>query len=39
MYDVTFVIGSVAFFILMLMYVRACDRLGQDQAQNEEQKS
>ena len=28
MIDIAYVLGTVAFFGLMLSYVRACDRLG-----------
>ena len=30
MMDVAYVIGTVAFFALMLAYVRACEALGRD---------
>lgn len=30
MYDVLYVAGTIAFFALMLWYVRACERLGRD---------
>jgi hypothetical protein len=30
MMDVLYVVGSMAFFALMLAYVRACETLGQD---------
>ena len=30
MMDVVYVAGSVAFFLLMLAYVRACEALGHD---------
>ena len=30
MLDVLYVIGSVAFFALMLAYIRACEGLGHD---------
>jgi hypothetical protein len=28
MYDVLYVLGTIAFFVLMLAYVAGCDRLG-----------
>jgi hypothetical protein len=28
MYDVLYVLGTIAFFALMLAYVRGCERLG-----------
>ena len=30
MLDVIYILGTVAFFALMLLYVRACERLGRD---------
>jgi hypothetical protein len=36
MMDVLYVIGSVAFFALMLVYVRACERLGHDADHSED---
>jgi len=30
MLDVIYIFGTVAFFALMLLYVRACERLGRD---------
>jgi len=30
MLDVVYILGTVAFFALMLLYVRACERLGRD---------
>jgi hypothetical protein len=30
MIDFLYVFGTVAFFALMLLYVRACDRIGRD---------
>jgi hypothetical protein len=30
MYDVLYVVGSIAFFALMLGYVRGCAQLGRD---------
>jgi hypothetical protein len=30
MYDVLYVAGTIAFFALMLAYVRGCERLGKD---------
>jgi hypothetical protein len=32
MIDLIYVIGTVAFFALMLVYVRACERLGRAEA-------
>ena len=32
MIDVVYVLATVAFFALMLVYVRACERLGRDTA-------
>ena len=36
MYDVLYVVGSIAFFALMLAYVRGCARLGATQPHKEE---
>jgi len=36
MLDVLYVIGTVAFFGLMLAYVRACEGLGHDAEQGED---
>jgi len=36
MMDVLYVIGTVAFFVLMLAYVRACEGLGHDAEHREE---
>jgi hypothetical protein len=36
MLDVLYVIGTVAFFGLMLAYVRACEALGHDAEQTED---
>ena len=36
MYDVLYVVGSIAFFALMLAYVRACAHLGAEHGANEE---
>ena len=36
MLDVVYVIGTVAFFGLMLAYVRACERLGHDAEHRED---
>ena len=30
MIDLAYVVGTLAFFALMLLYVRACERLGRD---------
>ena len=30
MIDLIYILGTVAFFALMLLYVRACERLGRD---------
>jgi hypothetical protein len=30
--DIAYVLGAVAFFALMLVYVRACERLGRTSA-------
>jgi len=30
MLDLIYVLGTIAFFVLMLLYVRACERLGRD---------
>ena len=30
MLDVIYILGTVAFFALMLLYVRACERLGRE---------
>ena len=30
MLDITYILATVAFFALMLLYVRACERLGRD---------
>ncbi len=30
MIDLIYVAGTIAFFALMLLYVRACERLGRD---------
>ena len=30
MRDVIYILGTIAFFVLMLLYVRACERLGRD---------
>lgn len=32
MKDFLYVAGSVVFFVLMLLYVKACDRLGRSDA-------
>ena len=36
MLDLLYVVGTVAFFVLMLAYVRACEGLGHDAAHEEE---
>jgi len=36
MLDVLYVIGTVAFFALMLAYVRACEGLGRDAEHHED---
>jgi hypothetical protein len=36
MMDVLYVIGSLAFFALMLAYVRACESLGHDAEHGED---
>ena len=30
MLDVIYILATIAFFALMLLYVRACERLGRD---------
>ena len=30
MLDIVYILGTIAFFALMLLYVRACERLGRD---------
>jgi len=30
MIDLLYVLGTIGFFALMLLYVRACERLGRD---------
>ena len=30
MIDLIYVLGTIGFFALMLLYVRACERLGRD---------
>ena len=30
MIDIVYILATVAFFVLMLLYVRACERLGRD---------
>jgi hypothetical protein len=35
MLDVAYVVGSVIFFLLMLRYVDACERLGQRAGEGE----
>ena len=30
MLDITYILATVAFFALMLLYVRGCERLGRD---------
>ena len=30
MIDLVYIVGTVAFFALMLLYVRACERLGRN---------
>jgi hypothetical protein len=35
MLDVAYVVGSVIFFLLMLRYVDACERLGQRSGEGE----
>ena len=30
MLDLIYILGTVAFFALMLLYVRACERIGRD---------
>jgi hypothetical protein len=36
MLDVVYILGTIAFFALMLLYVRACERLGRDTADRTE---
>jgi hypothetical protein len=36
MRDILYVVGSIAFFALMLLYVRACERLGAERASDRE---
>jgi hypothetical protein len=36
MMDAVYVVGTLAFFALMLGYVRACERLGRDAGQRGE---
>jgi len=35
MLDVAYVLGSVVFFALMVVYVRACEALGRDAGRQE----
>ncbi len=35
MLDLLYVLGTVAFFALMVVYVRACEALGRDSSQQE----
>ena len=37
MNDVLYVLGTVAFFAMMVAYVRACERLGRDVSAGTEQ--
>jgi hypothetical protein len=37
MYDLLYVLGTIAFFALMLGYVRACEGLGRATMDNTEQ--
>lgn len=41
MIDLIYVLGTIGFFALMLVYVRACERLGRtnDGSQSEERQS
>ena len=32
MIDLVYILGTVVFFALMLVYIRACERLGRDTA-------
>jgi hypothetical protein len=36
MLDLIYVLATVAFFALMLLYVRACERLGRDNSDRTE---
>jgi hypothetical protein len=36
MLDVVYVLGTVAFFALMLAYIQACERLGHDAERHED---
>lgn len=36
MMDVVYIVGTIAFFALMLAYVRACEGLGHDAEHGEE---
>ena len=35
MLDIVYILGSIAFFVVMLVYVRACDALGRTNASDE----
>ena len=36
MTDIIYILAAVAFFALMLLYVRACERLGRDTSETAE---
>jgi len=36
MIDLLYIAGTIGFFALMLLYVRACDALGRTQSKQEE---
>jgi hypothetical protein len=39
MIDVLYILGTVAFFALMLAYVRACETLGRDRGDKHENRT
>ena len=39
MYDALYVVGTIAFFALMLAYVRGCERLGAEHSAKEDRKT
>jgi len=39
MADVSYVLGAVAFFGLMILYVRACDALGRGKADGDQDRA
>jgi hypothetical protein len=38
MIDAAYILGTVLFFVLMLVYTRACERLGAGKGNQEEQR-